>query len=143
MKKSFSILVAVCCLCSCNPFIHGAVRTNNLERVKEYVAEGHINDRDENFKHTPLIAATYYGHKPIVEYLCENGADLDAQAADGKTALIYAAYYNFADIAEILLDHGASVNIKDKDGHTALYYADSYRFDRIVDLLNQKDAVME
>ena len=33
---------------------------------------------------TPLITAAEYGHAPIVEYLIQNNANLNAQNTDGK-----------------------------------------------------------
>ena len=38
---------------------------------------------------TPLITAAEYGHAPIVEYLIENNANLNAQNTDGKKLQIF------------------------------------------------------
>ena len=143
MKKSFVVLISLFVLSSCGAFVHGAAKYNDLERIKTYVAEGHVNDREEIYQHTPLMVATYYGHVEIAQYLCENGADLDAQAIDGSTALIYSACLNYPQITQILLSNRASVNLKDKQGHTALYYADQYRFYRVAELLTRNGGLKQ
>ena len=140
MKRMAVALIILCGLCSCHPFIHGAVKANDMERVQAFVAKGHVNDREDVYQHTPLIIASYYGYTDIVEYLCQNGADLDAQAIDGSTALIYTAIHNWPDITLILLDKGASVDLKDRNGHTALYYAETYRNREVADLLKHMGA---
>lgn len=143
LRMMIPVLMALLWISACNPFIHGAVKTNDLERVKTHVAQGHVNDREDQHLHTPLIMACYYGYADIARYLCENGADLDAQALDGSTALIYSAYYNYYEITMLLLHHGASVNLKDKHGHTALYYAIQHDHDDVARVLKSRGGVNE
>ena len=84
---------------------------------------------------TPLIIAAMYGYLPVVEYLLENGADMEAkdQVSDvislmwshtyvthehmylcecyqnGDTPLIYAAYNGHLPVVEFLLEKGADM----------------------------------
>lgn len=139
-KLMIPALLALFLLSACYPFIHGAVKVNDLERVKGYVAQGHVNDREETYQHTPLIMASHYGYKEIALYLLENGAEVNAQGIKGGTALIFASYYNYPEIAKALLDRGASVDVKDNRGHTALFYAEEYGHKAIVEMLEQAGA---
>lgn len=143
MKKLILSILAIAFLSSCAVGIHGAVSNQHMERVKSYVAEGQVNRRDTVYDNTPLITACYYGYADIAEYLCDNGADLNAQAINGSTALIYTAMNSYPDITQILIDHGADLNLKDKKGHTALYYAEKYRFFRVAEILKKGGARSE
>ena len=140
MKNVLWVLLFLNMLCSCAVGIHRAVKYQDLEKVKIYVADGKVNQRESSLDQTPLLSAAYYGYADVVEYLCDNGADLDAQAADGSTALIYSARYRFEDVTRVLLQHGASVNLTDKQGHSALYYAKFNRYYRIAKLLEANGA---
>jgi len=42
---------------------------------------------------TPLNTAAFVGYSPVVQYLCEQGADKDARDGDGNTYLDFAAAY--------------------------------------------------
>ena len=61
-------------------------------------------------KWTPLHAASFHGHKDVVEHLAAKGANLDAKTIDGSTPLIYAAQEGHQDIVKFLLEKGADVN---------------------------------
>ena len=41
---------------------------------------------------TPLHFAAHRGHLPVVQYLCEQGADKEVSDDDGRTPLHQAAY---------------------------------------------------
>ena len=66
--------------------IHRSVGYQNLTEVQAYVEKGGNINALDNMKHTPLILAAYYGSAPIVYYLCEKKADLNAQDVEGRTA---------------------------------------------------------
>jgi len=71
-------------------------------------------------KYTPLHLASRYGHKPVVEYLLEKGADLEARTNKKETPLFLAAAANHRAIAAVLIDKGADVNARDENGWTPL-----------------------
>ena len=60
----------------------------------------------------------------IIQYLVENGANVNAKDNKGKTLLMY-AIFNRANIkiVECLVENGANVNAKDNNGNTPLKYA--------------------
>ncbi len=143
MKKIILTILIIAFICSCSTGIHKAVKDNDMIKVKISIAEGKVNHREERSNKTPLLLAAYYGYTDMVQYLCENGAEIDAQDKDGQSALIYSTNYRFEEITRILLQHGASIDLKDKQGHNALYYAKFNRHYRIVDLLETKGTDLE
>ena len=110
-----------------------------LSMVEYYIKEGRLNERGA-FGHTPMIIASYYGYPNMVRYLCEQGADVDAQANDGSTALIYATQFKYASVVEALLQCGADPGIKDQSGHTALHYAQEQGLEDIEEMLQKGTA---
>ncbi|KAL9646162.1 hypothetical protein ABK040_008039 [Willaertia magna] len=68
---------------------------------------------------TALIWATDCGHIRVVNFLVENGADINQQDNITKrTALHYAAMRNYRDILLLLLSKGADRNIRSNLGNT-------------------------
>ena len=57
--------------------------------------------------YTPLMMAVDRNSLKVVRFLVENGADVNAAAADGSTALAAAKKRNAQDIVEYLQQHGA------------------------------------
>jgi hypothetical protein len=73
---------------------------------------------------TPLMEATYNGDLKAVDQLLNQGAEIDAQDADGWTALMCAIKFDYPEIATRLLERGANPNLKTfEDGTTALIIA--------------------
>lgn len=74
---------------------------------------------------TALALASYLGQKGSVEYLAENGADVNAIANNGTgfTPLTGAASQNQNEIAKILVKKGAIVDHQYEGGFTPLMHA--------------------
>ena len=87
---------------------------------------------------TPLHFASCMGHFEIVEFLLNNGANVDAEMFNGETPLLIAAWYardGKYETMKALLEHGANVNHKDKHGRTALHNAAMYSGKEVINLL--------
>jgi len=71
---------------------------------------------------TPLHLAALTGQERVIEFLLEEGADINARADDehGGTPLHWAAAFGVKQSARLLVNAGAEVNAKDKDGYTPL-----------------------
>ena len=67
--------------------------------------------------------------RELVEYLIENGADIEARSDGQWTPLHNQAYAGHLDGVELLLEHGADIEAKTSVGHTPLL--SSIRWDRI------------
>lgn len=59
---------------------------------------------------TPLRAACFDGHFPIVKFLVDNGADIEIANQHGHTCLMISCYKKHYDIASYLIDQGAKIN---------------------------------
>lgn len=70
----------------------------------------------------PLMLATYSKSKELMMFLCDNGADVNAQNDDGYTALHVAAFIGWKEGVELLVGHGAKV-VADKDGNYPVHVA--------------------
>ena len=73
-----------------------------MEEVRRLVEAGHdVNQRDGE-KGTPLMWAAGKGHTDCVEYLLQNGAQVDLKDWDGKTALKLASQQGHDSTVKLL-----------------------------------------
>jgi uncharacterized protein len=72
---------------------------------------------------TPLMFAARENGLESARLLVKAGADINAQAADGKDALSLAFFDGSYDVAEFLIDSHANVNQKDAQRFTPLFWA--------------------
>ena len=84
---------------------------------------------------TPLVAALARGHFQTVEFLRQNGADVDVLGRDGITPLMSASWLGDLDMVQRLLDYKADVNAKTGHSWSALHYVSMQPFSHIVQLL--------
>ncbi len=89
---------------------------------------------------TPIFRAMKKNDYKKVEYLLNNGTDVNAYCIAGKdwTPLIVAAYYGNVQLTEILLKHGADPSVSNIQGHNAAWYADQNKHSVVLQML--KDA---
>ncbi|KAK0249532.1 hypothetical protein B0A54_15921 [Friedmanniomyces endolithicus] len=85
-------------------------RTSDLIELNAVDAEGT----------PPLVYASCFGHKEVVQALLNAGATVDTQDRNQWTALMWAMTNRHKEIAKTLLDHGASTDVKSSSGRTAL-----------------------
>ena len=102
-----------------------AVSDNNLEQVKECLAQGADVNAKNSYDKTPLMSACGYNNFEIAKLLIEHGADVNAKTKDGYTALIYSAnkicHNDTTAITKLLISNGVDVNAKNDWGDTALH----------------------
>lgn len=100
-----------------------AVTKNDVQTAKRLLknAPELLNAQDETTNNSlPLYKAATNGNTDMVEFLIENGADVNATDDDGSTALSSAVMGGYEETVRCLLEHKANVNIKDKSGITPL-----------------------
>ncbi len=129
--------------------MNAAAQRGELQKLKRLVERGQdVNQRD-GYGTTPLMEAAWMGHTECMEYLLQNGAEVDVSTAaiigdlegvrraveaghdvnqmDGydRTPLIWAAIHGQIDCVEWLLQNGAQVDLGEDDDeqYTAMHYA--------------------
>ncbi len=104
--------------------MHDAAKKGGLKKLKRLVEAGHdVNQRDGWMATIPLMYAAMRGHTDCVEYLLQNGAQLDLKDRDGKTALHLAADGGHLEVIKKLVEKGQDVNRKDWGETTPLMEA--------------------
>ena len=72
---------------------------------------------------TPLMWASFFARTELVNWLIEQGADVNRQDRNGYSALHFVAQERIADVATLLLDAGAQTEVRDRYGNTPLWTA--------------------
>lgn len=106
---------------------YGAIREGDLDKVQAVLKQhpDWLEHRDERGS-TPLLLATYYGHKEMSAFLLDTGAEINVADGSGNTPLMGVCFKGFLEIAEMLIEQGADVNHQSAMGATALIYAASF-----------------
>lgn len=94
-------------------------KEGNLQGVMDVcTCKRHINVQNER-GWTPLIVATYYGHKEIVKWLIANGADIEITNYNGTNLLMYAkeSYIKSGDAELFALYRKLGLNIYEADNY--------------------------
>jgi hypothetical protein len=124
----------------CGPKLYQATLFNNIDKVKNLIAEGaDVNEKtQEGF--TPLHNAAFYGLLEITKLLIENGADVNAKTLSSLTPLYNAADHGYLEIAKLLIENGADVNIDFFNGRRPLHCAADHGYLEIAKLLIENGA---
>lgn len=98
---------------------------SDFNKTKEIILSApNINVKD-NLGNTLLICAAQYCRYEAMEFLVQQGLDVNAQNYDGESALMMVGYYNKGNIDKILdflIKNGADVDIVDNNGNTGLMH---------------------
>ncbi|XP_059497240.1 B-cell lymphoma 3 protein-like isoform X2 [Stegostoma tigrinum] len=123
---------------------HLACEHSSLECLRALLAGGHerVDLEIRNYEgYTPLHVSVISYQKEIVEFLLDQGADIDAvDIKSGKTPLVHAVENNSIDMVTLLLQHGANVNLQTYSGNTALHCCSGRGFLEIVKVLLKNGA---
>ena len=113
-----------------------AAATGQKNFLKLQVTSDNLDDYSPD-GFTALGLACFFGHKGVVKWLLNKGADVDkASNNDFKVAPIHsAAAAGRTDIVKLLLKNGADVNAQQQSGVTALHSAAHNNNIKLVELL--------
>ena len=106
-----------------SPPLHQAAWSNDLDKVKQLIADGADVNAKGLFGKTPLHCAAWGNAREAAVLLLERGADVHAKGLFGKTPLHGAAQNNSREVAVLLLANGADVNAQVNNGSTPLHDA--------------------
>jgi ankyrin repeat protein len=87
-----------------------------------------------------LMVASSFGHTAIARRSIEEGADVNAQNKEGRSALQIASYKGHEQIVRLLINQGADVNAQNGYGESALHKASDQGYEQIVRLLINQGA---
>jgi len=99
-------------------------KSYNLGVIKELinVDKATINELDA-FKNTPLMYAAICGDKHMVQFLLDNGAEVDSKNSYNMTPLMFASICGNIEVVELLLTKGSDINAKNTKEMTPLMFA--------------------
>lgn len=116
------------------------IQNGNIEAVKAFLKESHI-DLPDNYGRTVLLNAALYGKLELVKWVVENGAYINHTDKNGYTALHFSAQEAHTDVVKFLLKNEANPNIQDKNGNTPswvtiMYWAGGKNYDTLQAFVN-------
>lgn len=103
-------------------YLDTAIRLNRLDIIKLLVECGEDVNKRTISKKSSLIEACWYGNSEIVEYLIEQGADVNYYSSIG-TPLVFSVAKNDLEIIKILIKHKANVHLTTEDNDSILFWA--------------------
>jgi len=111
-----------------------------LEVLKSLIEKVDVNIEEHG--RTALMHAAYGGKLEAVNFLIDNGADVNKKGKEGMTALMYASKEGYLEVVKTLLENGADYKIKSDEGKTALDLSKDREFyEAFLHLLSRKHMV--
>ncbi|XP_046550136.1 serine/threonine-protein phosphatase 6 regulatory ankyrin repeat subunit B-like [Haliotis rubra] len=105
--------------------LHHASIGGHADMVQHVISEGlvDINSRGK-YRRTPLMRATYFGHRKVFDLLVSEGGLTQLVDDQGNNILHLAAWGGRVEMAKYILSQNlADINARDKDGDTAAMIA--------------------
>ncbi len=102
--------------------IDASQKGNIVSITAQLIAGSNVNTSTLS-GYTPLMLASFNGHKNAVQLLIKKGAKIDAQNLLGESVLMQAVQGGHLDIVKLLIEKGANVNHSDSGGNSILSYS--------------------
>jgi ankyrin repeat protein len=122
-----------------------AAKKGDLDMLKTLLeSDKTLLDTRDTDGSTALHCATWKGHREVVVFLLEAGADVHSHNSNdhwGTTPLHAAAHANQTTIVQLLIEAGADVNAKDMDGKTPLHHTTFHKATAAAKILTKHGAV--
>ncbi|GJJ70108.1 uncharacterized protein EMPS_02457 [Entomortierella parvispora] len=116
-----------------------AASDGDLEAVKKFIEEKGVSvDAQDEFGYSALHAAASYGHKDLIQYLLEKGADVNIQDPEGDSPLFVC---ETVDIAEMLVKAGADAKHVNENEMTAAENAEEEEWTEVAYYLRELTGV--
>ena len=116
--------------------LHEAAKAGSSKDVKDWLARSTGVDSTDGHGRTPLWYSCGAGHRRIVEWLLEAGADPERRDRFGVSPLVVSLRREHADVVNVLVARGVDVNPAPRDRFVPLHIAvEQGRRDLVVTLL--------
>ncbi|WP_296151488.1 ankyrin repeat domain-containing protein [uncultured Flavobacterium sp.] len=102
--------------------MRGNIRRGEIEILKETILEFGIDAKDGDDR-TALINSVIENKVDIINWLVDNGANVNSQDKLGYTVLHYVGQEKLTELGKYFLDNGADINIQDIYGNPPLWTA--------------------
>lgn len=102
--------------------IYEIIERNQLDEWKAVFEQCDINAYQRGSSKTPALCLLGISTE-FIEWLLNNGADIEASDYYGETALLSHVHSYAVDTVEMLLKHGANIHVRDCRGNTVLHKA--------------------
>lgn len=119
---------------------HTALMTACMSGYIRVVQALYRRDAHDLHHNPAVVCAVLHGHQPVMNFLLEQGIDVDIQYTSGMTALMHAAHMGRYQCASDLIERGADIRLRDDNGLTARQWAENAQKDRIVAMLRNAEA---
>ena len=96
--------------------IHAAMQ-GTIERVGALLDQGVAVDSRDGAQFTPLIWASFHGHRAVASLLVDRGANVNAEDAYGGTPATRASYGGHLDTLQLLVSRGADIHHRGHHGY--------------------------
>ncbi|MDX2360884.1 MAG: ankyrin repeat domain-containing protein [Crocinitomicaceae bacterium] len=125
--------------------IFQAIKDNDLPAVKGFVDEdlGNLEVIEEGLSSTPLLYAANEANLEIVQFLIEEGANIDALNSEGLNALSLVAMKDNLPIAKYLIENGINVDQKNEQKSMAASRVMYEGSDELISLIINKTTLDE
>lgn len=102
--------------------LNQAIVNNNHKSIKLLLKKGAqiFYEDPSKRENSPLFIAIQKQNVKVIEYLCDQKADLSVQNLKGQTPIIYAALNGYDNIVNYLTIRASNLNIEDSEGRTLL-----------------------
>uniref|UniRef100_A0A4W4EFE0 Ankyrin repeat domain 44 n=1 Tax=Electrophorus electricus TaxID=8005 RepID=A0A4W4EFE0_ELEEL len=119
-----------------NTALHVACFNGQDAVVSELIDFGANVSQPNNKGFTPLHFAAASTHGALcLEFLVNNGADVNVQSRDGKSPLHMTAVHGRFTRSQTLIQNGGEIDCVDKDGNTPLHIAARYGHELLINTL--------
>ncbi len=121
-----------------NARVSETVEASEVNRIRTMIKDSPdlINARDSSQESdTKLHTAARLGQATVVQFLLENGAEVDARNKSGRTPLHEAAATGRRAVVQLLLDRKADPNATDRSGNTPGHLAAAEGYKAVLEAL--------
>ena len=98
-----------------------AAAVGNTASIQRHLKQGTSIETKDEYGRTALMQAS--NHCEVVEFLLNNGANVNSVDSSGKTALIFSVFAGNLRTTQLLLTRGADAQLRDTSGKLPVTYA--------------------